>query len=56
MDEIKIKVDFEKKEIHGIECEHENKFEVAKSLNICFSFCLKGIIFREKVALPLGSC
>ena len=30
--EIKIKVDFENREIHGIECEYENKFEIAKVL------------------------
>ena len=32
MTEIKINVDFDNREIHGIECDHENKFEVAKVL------------------------
>ena len=32
MDEIKIKVDFEKKEIHKLECKFEDKFEIAKVL------------------------
>ena len=32
MTEIKIKVDFENKAIHGLECKHEDKFEIAKVL------------------------
>ena len=47
MDEIKIKVDFEKKEIHGLECEYEDKFEVAKVLINIGSGMLNKIVTKK---------
>ena len=48
MTEIKIKVDFEKKEIHKLECEHEDKFEIAKVLLNIATGMFNKIIIKEQ--------
>ena len=48
MNEIKIKVDFENKEIHGLECDYENKLEIAKVLINVGAGMLNKIIVSDK--------
>ena len=53
MTEIKIKVDFDNKEIHGMECDYKDKFEIAKVLmNIAMNIINRVGIKEEKIIKP----